>query len=96
MPEKTESVHELVELLAASASEGASVNLTRNAVNITLTAIRAYSERVASLPAPDATVSFQVEELDWLDLPHEVVAFAANEGYARIILEQAQRIYPDR
>jgi hypothetical protein len=91
-----DDVRKLVELLTASSRQGGDAELTPEAVNITLAALRAYRDKLASPPAAGAIVGFQVEALDELGLPREVLVATVDEGVARSTLAKAKNQFPDQ
>jgi hypothetical protein len=86
-----DDVRRLVELLTASSLEGSDAELTPEAVNIVLAALRAYGDKLASSPHTGAIVSFQIEALDEMGLPREVLATTVDECLARSTLVKAKK-----
>jgi hypothetical protein len=60
-----------------------------------LTALRAYLEKPAA-PGTTTIVSFQIEALDNIGLPVEVLATAGDKRIARTTLARAKQRFPDR
>jgi hypothetical protein len=89
-----DDIHKLVEQLTASSRRGTDANLTAEAVNIALAALRAYLDKLVSPSAFAPIASFQIETLDDMGLPGEVLATTVDEGVARSTLAKAKRRFP--
>jgi hypothetical protein len=83
-----------VKQLAASSRRGRGVELTPEAVDIALVALRAYIDRLVSPPGAEAIVRYQIEVFDNLDLPQEIIATTVDERLARATLAKAKKSFP--
>jgi hypothetical protein len=91
----TDHVRELVNQLAVSLGQGSGGELTPEAVNLALTAIRAH-RRGLEWRQPKRLKGFQVEAIDGPNLPREVLAITSDENIAHAALAQAKRRFPAR
>ena len=91
-----DDIRKLMEQLTASSRSGRGAKLTPAAVNIALVALRAYRDRLASPPATKAIPGFQIEALDNMGLPREVLATIVDERVAHTTLAEAKKRFPDR
>ena len=91
-----DDIRKLVEQLTASSRRGSGANLTPEAVNIALAALRAYRDGRSPRPVTEAIVGFQVVAFDGMDLPSEVLASTADERIAHTTLAKAKRRFPDQ
>jgi hypothetical protein len=90
----TDDVRKLAEQLTASSYEGRGAKLTPASVNIALAALRAHRDKLTSPPATEAIVSFQIEVLDSMGLPREVLGTATDERVAHTALAEAKKRFP--
>src|ERR1700722_20344753 len=90
----TDHVRKLAKQLAVSLEEGSGGELTPEAVNLALTAIHAH-RRGLVMPA-ETPKGFQVEAINDLNLPREVLAITSDENIAHAALAQAKRHFPAR
>jgi hypothetical protein len=86
----------LVKQLTISLARGSGANLTPEAVDIALAALRAYPRARAPRRAADAVVSFQIESLDDLNLPRKVLAIVFDESVAHAGLAVAKKQFSDK
>ena len=91
-----DDVRKLVVQLTASSRKSRDAKLTPEAVNVALAALRAYREKITSPSATEAIGTFQIEALDNMGLPQEVLAIIADERIARSALAEAKKQFPDR
>jgi hypothetical protein len=90
----TDCVRKLVDQLDSSLERGSGGELTPEAVDVALTVIRAHRrELVAPAETPEG---FQVEAIDDLNMPGEVLAITPDENIAHAALAQAKRRFPAR
>jgi hypothetical protein len=89
-----DSIRKLVMQLATSSARGSGANLTPEAVNLALPALRAYRRRLAPRPVAEGVVSFQIEAHDDLNLPEKALATTLEESIARVIFAAAKRRFP--
>jgi hypothetical protein len=89
-------IRRLVEQLTASSRDGRAAKLTPKSVNIALAALRAYRDKLTSPPVSAAVVSFQIEALDGMGLPREVLAITIDERVARATLAKAKKRFPSQ
>ncbi|WP_158816148.1 hypothetical protein [Methylocapsa sp. S129] len=91
-----EDVRKLEEKLTALSRGGGGGRLTPKSVNITLTALRGCRGRLISPLTTEAIVSFQIETLDGMGLPGEVLAINVDERVARTAFAKAKTQFPDQ
>jgi hypothetical protein len=96
MDRADDDVHKLVEQLIASSRDGSDVDLTPEAVNIVLAALRAYRDKRAAPSTTAAIVEFQIEALDKFELPRQVLATTIDEAVARSTLANAEKRFPNQ
>ena len=89
-------IRKLVGQLTASSHGGRGAKLTPESVNVALAALRAYRDKVTPPLANAAITKFQIEVLDSMGLPQEVLATIVDERIARSALAEAKKRFPDR
>jgi hypothetical protein len=89
-------VRKLVKQLTNSLARGSGANLTPEAVDIALAALRAYPRARVPRRAADAVVSFQIETLDDLNLPRKMLAIVFDESVAHAGLAVAKKQFSDK
>jgi hypothetical protein len=92
----TDYVRTIVNQLAVSSEQGNGSDLTAEAVNLALAALRAYRGGLVALRSGESLEGFQIEAIDDLDLPREVLAATPDESIARAALAEAKKRFPDR
>ena len=92
----TDYVRTVVNQLATSSKQGSGSDLTPEAVNLALAALRAYRGGLVSLRTGESLEGFQIEAIDDLDLPREVLAATPDESIARAALAEAKKRFPTR
>jgi hypothetical protein len=73
---------------------GSGAELTPKSVNVALAALRAYRDKLISPPVTGAIISFQIEALDGMGLPREVLAITVDERITRSALAKAKKRFP--
>jgi hypothetical protein len=91
-----DDIRRLVAQLTISSHSRSQAKLNPKSVNIALAALRAYLDKSASPPATTAIVSFQIEALDNIGLPFEVLATTGDKRIAHITLAKAKQRFPGR
>jgi hypothetical protein len=91
-----DDIRKLVAQLSASSHGRSRAKLNPKSVNIALAALRAYLNEAASPRAATAIVSFQIEALDNMGLPLEVLATTVDERVAHATLAEAKQRFPGR
>jgi hypothetical protein len=91
-----EDVRKLVEKLTELSRGGSGAELTPKSVNVALAALRAYRDKLTSPRVTGAIVSFQIEALDGVGLPREVLATTVDEHLAHATLAKAKKQFRDQ
>jgi hypothetical protein len=91
-----DDIRKLVTQLTAASHSRSGARLNPKSVNIALAALRAYLDKPASRPVTTAIVSFQIEALDNIGLPLEVLAVAGDERIAHTTLARTKELFPSR
>jgi hypothetical protein len=91
-----DDIRKLVAQLSASSHGRSGAKLNPKSVNIALAALRASLEKRASPPAATAIISFQIEALDNIGLPLEVLATTGDKRIAHTTLATAKERFPNR
>jgi hypothetical protein len=92
----TDYVRKLVDQLVGSSEQRSGVDLTPDAVDLALAALRVYRSGPVALRPAEAVDSFQIEAIDDLNLPREVLAIASDQSIAHAALAQAKKQFPAR
>ena len=90
-----DDIRKLVTQLIAASRRRSGAELNPKSVDIALAALRAYLEKPAA-PGTTTIVSFQIEALDDIGLPVEVLATTGDKRIARTTLARAKERFPDR
>ena len=91
-----DDIRKLAAQLAVSSHGRIRAKLNPKSVKITLAALRAYLDKPTSPPATRSIVSFQIEALDNIGLPLEVLATTGDKRIAHATLAKAKECFPDR
>jgi hypothetical protein len=92
----TDYVRKIVYQLAASSEQGRGARLTPETVDLILAALRVYRGRRVARPSDKARDGLQIEAVDELNLPLEVLAATPDENIAHAILMAAKKRFPAR
>jgi hypothetical protein len=92
----TDYVRKLVNQLVDSSEQRSGADLTPEAVDLALAALRFYRSGPVALRPAEADDGFQIEAFDDLNLPREVLAVASDESIAQAALAQAKKQFPAR
>jgi hypothetical protein len=91
-----DDIRKLVTQLIAASRSRSGAKLNPKSVDVALAALRACLEKPASRPVTTAIVSFQIEALDNIGLPAEVLATTGDKRIAHTTLARAKARFPDR
>jgi hypothetical protein len=91
-----DDIRRLVAQLTVSSQGRSRAKLNPKSVNIALAALRACLDKPVSPPATTAIVSFQIEALDNIGLPLEVLATTGDKRIAHTTLAKAKQRFPGR
>jgi hypothetical protein len=91
-----DDIRKLVTQLTAASHSRSGAKLNPKSVNIALAALRAYLDKPTSPPVTTTIVSFQIEALDNIGLPVEVLATTGDKRIAHTTLARAKQRFPDR
>jgi hypothetical protein len=92
----TDYVRRLVSQLAASSERGSSANITPEAVNLILAALRGSHRWLNAASPATAFDGFQIDAIDDQNLPLEVLATTPDEDIAHAMLAAAKKQLPAR
>jgi hypothetical protein len=91
-----DDIRKLVMQLIAASRSRSGAKLNPKSVDIAFAALRAYLEKPAAPPGTITIVSFQVEALNNIGLPVEVLATTGDKRIAHTTLESAKERFPGR